>query len=334
MILPLPHLRQELAQFADRRLAELGQHAPQARLRAHPLPFGPGDQHPQPGVARVGASEQPVRLTYGALDTTFGDMVSGSTRSGWTATDLLTGSDAAMAMRLQTDGRIVLAGYAANTGSATDMALARYLPSGELDNTFDSDGKVTVDLGSADTAYALAIGPDLKITLAGRSGNDFGLARVNIAADLDRRLYVQQDASHNVTSISDTFGQPLQRFIYDPQGGFTRANGGGDILGPTEDPYEWDRLFQGKRWDAFSEDFDFDARRYRPGDGRFGSVDPLLYVDGANTYRVMRGKGLRQLQQDLGGHFGVDEIVLPERIGRTTGASGGFGPGNYPVKRN
>jgi hypothetical protein len=46
-ILPFPHLRQELPQPADRRLADLGQHAPQVALRVDPMRLSAGDQAPQ-----------------------------------------------------------------------------------------------------------------------------------------------------------------------------------------------------------------------------------------------------------------------------------------------
>jgi RHS repeat-associated protein len=41
--------------------------------------------------------------------------------------------------------------------------------------------------------------------------------------------------------------------------------------------------------------------------------------------------GLRQLQRDLGSYFGVQVIEIPGRIGRTTGRTGGFGPGVFPI---
>lgn len=52
------------------------------------------------------------------------------------------------------------------------------------------------------------------------------------------------------------------------------------------------------------------------------------------SVRSLGLKGLRQLRQDLGDHFGVDQIVIPERIERTTGASRWLGPGTYSVKQN
>ena len=41
--------------------------------------------------------------------------------------------------------------------------------------------------------------------------------------------------------------------------------------------------------------------------------------------------GLRQLQLDLAVEFGVNVIEIPDRIGRTTGKIGGFGPGVFAI---
>lgn len=42
--------------------------------------------------------------------------------------------------------------------------------------------------------------------------------------------------------------------------------------------------------------------------------------------------GLRQLQRDLAAEFGATVIEIPNRIGRATGRTGGFGPGVYPIR--
>ncbi len=58
--------------------------------------------------------------------------------------------------------------------------------SGDLDLTFDDDGKVTTDFaGLVDEAGGVAIQPDGKIIVAGGSGTDFGLARYNSDGSLD-----------------------------------------------------------------------------------------------------------------------------------------------------
>jgi len=119
----------------------------------------------------------------GSLDATFdGD--------GWVRTDFLGNVDEAKAVAIQSDGRIIVAGYAMN-GAQYDFALVRYLENGTLDSSFDDDGKVTTDLtGDQDQIKALAIQPDGKIIVAGpakHSGyfHDFAVARYNSNGTLD-----------------------------------------------------------------------------------------------------------------------------------------------------
>ena len=76
--------------------------------------------------------------TDGSLDNTFGT-------NGIVTTDLLLVSeDIAYSVALQTDGKIVLAGYCDN-GSNRDAALVRYNSNGVLDNTFGTNGIVLTD---------------------------------------------------------------------------------------------------------------------------------------------------------------------------------------------
>jgi len=120
----------------------------------------------------------------GQLDPTFGT-------GGRVLTDFAGKSETIYAIALQPDGKIVAAGT--TTGASNDFALARYLPSGALDTTFGTGGKVVTALGSdADTAYALVIQDDGKIVVGGdsnrsasQSGLDFALARYTPAGTLD-----------------------------------------------------------------------------------------------------------------------------------------------------
>ena len=66
----------------------------------------------------------------------------------------------------------------------------RYNTDGSLDTNFDSDGKVTTAIGSAnDYALSVAIQSDGKIVAAGYSDNgsndDFALVRYNTDGSLD-----------------------------------------------------------------------------------------------------------------------------------------------------
>ena len=120
--------------------------------------------------------------TNGSLDITFsGD--------GIVTTPFGSADDYIQSVAIQTDGKIVVAGYSLN-GTDYDFALARYNSDGTLDNTFDSDGKVTTDIGSnIEQGNSVAIQSDGKIVVAGYSdvfpNGDFALVRYNSNGSLD-----------------------------------------------------------------------------------------------------------------------------------------------------
>jgi uncharacterized delta-60 repeat protein len=137
-----------------------------------------------------------ARLTsVGALDSSFdGD--------GRVVTDFLPGADnghdAAQAVGVQADGRIVAAGAGVAGVVSVDFAVARYLADGSLDLTFSDDGLVTTDfVGYFDEIRDLAVDTGGRIVTGGQScefpGNsdevcDFGLARYTSNGTLDRRF--------------------------------------------------------------------------------------------------------------------------------------------------
>ncbi len=118
----------------------------------------------------------------GSLDTSFdGD--------GKLTTALGSAADIARSVAVQSDGKIVVAGYSSN-GSNHDFALVRYHADGSLDTSFDGDGKVITDLGALDNRlFSMALQSDGKIVVAGDSGignnQDFALARYNADGSLD-----------------------------------------------------------------------------------------------------------------------------------------------------
>jgi uncharacterized delta-60 repeat protein len=125
-------------------------------------------------------------------------------------TTLISGGDNATAIALQPDGKIVVAGV-----SDGDFALARYLSNGTLDLTFGSNGTVLTDFsgGSHDVATALALQPDGKIVVAGRShlfgpddDTDFALARYLPNGTLDPTF------GHNGMVLSDFGAQESVSF--------------------------------------------------------------------------------------------------------------------------
>lgn len=129
----------------------------------------------------------------GSLDTSFGT-------GGIVTIDFAGHDDRATSVVIQPDGMIIVAGVSINGGSG-DFAVARLDALGNLDTSFDTDGKVTTDFGGGDDrANSAALQPDGKIVLAGfagiAGGTDFAVARYNTDGSLDPNF----DADGRVTT--------------------------------------------------------------------------------------------------------------------------------------
>ncbi len=118
----------------------------------------------------------------GSLDLTFDN-------DGIVTTSIGTSEDFGRGMTVQSDGKIIVAGYS-YTGTRDVCAVVRYNVNGSLDTTFDDDGIVTTPIGnSGNRAHAVALQNDGKILVAGYSwsgtDNDFALIRYNSNGSLD-----------------------------------------------------------------------------------------------------------------------------------------------------
>jgi uncharacterized delta-60 repeat protein len=84
-----------------------------------------------------------------------------------TTTVTLNGSDYALALAIQPDGKIVVAGRCGSFGAPSNFCVVRYESDGSLDDSFSSDGKATTDIVRDDTINAVALQSDGKIIAAG-----------------------------------------------------------------------------------------------------------------------------------------------------------------------
>lgn len=137
--------------------------------------------------------------TNGTLDTSFGT-------GGFVVTDVGPQTDEAVSVLIQPDGNIVLAGYI-QSGSSFDFALVRYTPTGTLDPSFGSAGKVITTLnGSNEVAAGMVLQPDGKIIVAGYisvpSGNDITLVRYTNSGAIDTSF---GSSGRVITSIGNSY---------------------------------------------------------------------------------------------------------------------------------
>lgn len=130
-----------------------------------------------------------TKLSYsqaGALDKNFGILGTVTTKIG--------AHSEGNSLAVQSDGKIVVAGYSSSGSETKDsndfFAVARYNIDGSLDNTFSNDGILTTDFSNGeDQATSLAIQTDGKIIAVGHAKNgkyfDYAMVRYNKDGSLD-----------------------------------------------------------------------------------------------------------------------------------------------------
>ncbi|MDK9704150.1 MAG: DUF4347 domain-containing protein [Sulfuritalea sp.] len=143
----------------------------------------------------------------GSLDTSF-------SLDGMLTTDFGPGSnDVATGIVIQTDGKILVAGYCGNLYTP-DFAVARYNADGSLDSGFGTNGRVITSLSAnGDFARSLALQPDGKIVVVGSayngSNSDFALVRYNPDGSLDVTFDSARQDTLNNSPIFTLRGNPV-----------------------------------------------------------------------------------------------------------------------------
>ena len=154
------------------------------------------------GYSRTAANRDVAIARYqanGALDTSF-------SLDGKHTFGIGTGNDEALAVAIDGDGKILIAGYA---GTARDMFVARLTASGTLDPDFHAGaGLRTITFGTGDeSAESIALLDDGRILVAGyaRIGtvDNFAVARLDASGALDTTL----DGDGRLTTAIGTFSQ-------------------------------------------------------------------------------------------------------------------------------
>jgi uncharacterized delta-60 repeat protein len=117
--------------------------------------------------------------------------------------------DGAYAVKVQADGKMVVAGM-----SAGEFAVVRYNANGSLDTTFNDSGKVLTDLGNRtnDGGYALSLQADGKIVVAGFTqtgeyNNNFAVVRYNTNGSLDTSFNSTGKLVTDIGSATNDWGR-------------------------------------------------------------------------------------------------------------------------------
>lgn len=150
-------------------------------------------------------------LPNGHRDASFGASGQVSTSLGQTS--------AAQAVVVQSDGKVVVAGYARDPGSDDHVALVRYLVNGNPDPTFGANGTVITNLGGHDVARAMALQPDGKIVVAGHTLTNQSFFAV-----------VRYDTSGHPDASFGNGGVAITDFGADAVGFAVAVSPGGNIL--------------------------------------------------------------------------------------------------------
>ena len=138
----------------------------------------------------------------GDLDTSFGGDGIVTTPTGIGLTYQF-----ATSIALQSDGKIVAAGYSEIPGNLYDFAIVRFNENGTLDTSFSGDGMVTTDLGASyDAASSIVLQSDGKIVVAGSSDKfgsyDFVVVRYNADGTLDTTFDTDGIVTTNIGNVA------------------------------------------------------------------------------------------------------------------------------------
>jgi len=159
--------------------------------------------------------------------------------------------------------------------------------------------------GTLQAAYTWANGIDHPVSMV-KDGNTY---------------YYQQDVLGNVTALTDSSGNIVERYEYDAFGAPTIYDSEGEELDEPMQPY----LFTAREYDATTGLYDYRTRSYSPELGRFLQPDTIDFAGGdLNLYRYVSNRPTKH----------IDPLGLSEETpsGSDSDDSGGD-PDNNPCKK-
>lgn len=252
-----------------------------------------------------------------SLDATFGG-------DGTVTTDFGDQPATAFSVGVQSNGRIIAAGYAESEDipGQQAFALARYMPDGSLDPTFGRDGKVTTDIGDGAHADAIAIQPGGKTLVGGGAGSpgelgsDFALARYDRRGRLDRTFGQRGTVT---TDLGQSEG--IRAIAIQPDGKIVVAGGQGIAGGPAEDA----ALARYERTGELDPGFGTGGSVITDFGGKDGARDVAIQADGKIVVcgdTVSGGTDFALARYESDGHldpvFGTEGVVVTDLGGNDT----------------
>lgn len=155
------------------------------------------------GKILVGANNQVTFLlarytTAGILDTSFGS-------SGIATNTFGGGYPQSTSIALQSDGKIVQAGFSDN-----NFGIFRLTTTGPLDTTWGTNGRQTTAFSAPGEIFSLAIQSDGKVLAAGYMDNQIALARYTTTGILDTTYGVNGQVTTQVGSMARALSSALQ----------------------------------------------------------------------------------------------------------------------------
>jgi len=169
-------------------------------IQCHAMDVEPGGKVILAGLSNYGNDHDYGLIRYhvdGTMDSLFGN-------DGTVYTDFDGKKDNPRAMKIQQDGKVVVCGRSYDDNDSY-FSIARYQADGNLDTTFNNNGKVITNIGVS--GYAMALQPDGKIVIAGNFDNainsDFALLRYLSDGTLDSSFGSNGFSSIDINGSTD-----------------------------------------------------------------------------------------------------------------------------------
>jgi YD repeat-containing protein len=171
------------------------------------------------------------------------------------------------------------------TYDAASNRITRTASSTTTDYYLSSVGQVIEERQSSTVTSQYVWGLGYVNDLILRDDNSTSGSYGKSSSGLGRRVYVQQDSNFNVTTITDTSGTVLERFINTPYAVVTVLSA---TWSATTDSYAWVFRFQGSRFDSVTNQDRMGVRDLGVDSFTWEEADPTAasYINGADLYQV------------------------------------------------